>query len=168
VSPVHAPVPRFAPQALAVARRRAPSALPRGPPPPSPTRPPECLGSTQRIASFTPVQVPSKIVPSSRRLGRLTGVPPACRRSPTGFLSSVRRCRAARPRRRPISIGRSRSLLTPGQTGQYRSTRLAVPAVNSQPPDLDPADQIHSPALTTPFCSKAPRFSQFHNNNLPP
>jgi hypothetical protein len=94
MSPVRAPVPRFVPHALTVARRRVSSAPPRSPPPLSPTHTPECLGLTQRVASFAPVQVPSKIMPSSPRLGPLARVPlhaTARRRV------SCRRCAAAAP-----------------------------------------------------------------------
>jgi hypothetical protein len=94
VSLVHAPVPRFAPHALAVGRRRASSAPPHGPPPPSSTRPPECLRSTQRVASFAPVQVLSKTVPSTQRLGRLARVPP---RAAARRRASCRRCAASAP-----------------------------------------------------------------------
>jgi hypothetical protein len=55
-----------------------------------------------------------------------------------------------------------------GQTETHRSTRRTPPASKSQPPDLDPADQIRPFVLTAPFCREAPGFFQFHKNTLPP
>jgi hypothetical protein len=98
VSLVRVPVPRFAPRALTTVRRRLSSAPPRGLPPPSPARPPECLGLTPCVASFAPVQISLKTVPPSRRSSQHAGVarappltgglpvagapPPRCSRSP--------------------------------------------------------------------------------------
>jgi hypothetical protein len=71
---VRVPVPRFTSRTLIVARRRAQSAPTHGPPSPSSTSPPESPRSTQRVASFVPVQVLSKTASSSRRKSRLAGV----------------------------------------------------------------------------------------------
>jgi hypothetical protein len=114
------PCPRFAPHALTAVRRRLPSASPCGSPLPSPARLSEYHRSIPCVASFALAQTLSQTEPLA--LDRV-GSPelPARRRSPAGFQSPVRRRRAVRFHRRPIWIGRSRSIPFRGQTSLCRS-----------------------------------------------
>jgi hypothetical protein len=147
VQPVDVVVPGFARACSPEVPPPRSSAPPRCAPPPPRRRQSCCPGSLALVARFALVLPTRATKPCSSILATLA-------RSTAG------RRRALRGRCCPPS-----DLDQAVQIDPMSGSNLLVP-VNppncthrrSQPPDLDPADQIRSPALIAPFLSKAPGF----------
>jgi hypothetical protein len=145
---------RLAPPWPLVVRRRTPSSPPRSPP-------------VEFVCARS----------SIRRLGRPGPLTAQHRRSPFSTAACRRYCsvvgrplrsRACVPARPSDLDPMGQTDLTPGQTGLYRSTATTPRRIRSQPPDLDPTDQIRPFALTARFCKKSPELLQICNLVLPP
>jgi hypothetical protein len=147
VQPVDVVLPGFAHACSPEVPPPRPSAPPRCAPPPPRHRQSCCPGSLALVARFALVLPTRAIEPCGSILAMLA-------RSTAG------RHRVLRGRRRPPS-----DLDQAVQIDPMSGSNLLVPVnppncthQRSEPPDLEPADQIRSPALIAPFCSKAPGF----------